>query len=93
MRSQVQPFRKTTSVSARLVLGDGTALPCLIENLSAGGAKVLIDFYDSVPDGFRLVADELDLSLEAEVAWRSGTEMGVRFRGKPSVAGPLRSRA
>ena len=54
--------------------------PCFMTNVSASGAKLIIEAGVNVPDGFVLAfARNSRVRRECEVVWRSARTIGVRF--------------
>jgi hypothetical protein len=54
---------------------------CVIENLSAGGARVAIDQDVDLPAMVTLLVERQNLALEAEVIWQQGRQAGLAFAG------------
>jgi hypothetical protein len=54
--------------------------PCFMTNVSASGAKLIIEAEINVPDWFVLaLARNARVRRECEVVWRAATTIGVRF--------------
>jgi hypothetical protein len=70
---RVDTLRRATLVSSRL----SSSLDCSLRDLSATGARLLVDGDAAVPDEFVLVLDHRRLSCR--VAWRAKRQVGVRF--------------
>ena len=66
---------------------DGSALgACVLTDLSAGGARLLVKPPANVPNRFILVLSwDGELKRECFVAWRSSNAIGVRFQSRPSA--------
>ena len=62
------------------VAGSNVAIPCIIENISAGGAK--LDFGEPLvmPSRFELEVGPR-YRVVCELVWMAGTKAGVRFCG------------
>jgi hypothetical protein len=58
--------------------------PCFMTNVSASGAKLIIEAGINVPDWFVLaLARNARVRRECEVVWRATTSIGVRFVASP----------
>ena len=55
------------------------AMPCIVLNLSSGGAKLQVDDSNYVPDTFVLEVKDRDVSVSCVVDWRGNAEVGVLF--------------
>lgn len=79
-REQRQSPRRNTMIEALIVFNGGrTCEPCIIRNVSDGGAK--IEIYKSVsgiPNTFDLVVPG-ERPQPCRVAWRAMREMGIQF--------------
>jgi hypothetical protein len=75
--------RKSLSYRARIMGADASwAYPCEIFDVSVGGARLAIYCPPEtpLPAQFLLQLSEIgQISRHCEVAWRSGSEIGVRF--------------
>ncbi len=59
--------------------------PCFMTNVSASGAKLIIEAGINVPDWFVLsLARNASVRRSCEVVWRAATSIGVRFAAPPS---------
>jgi hypothetical protein len=67
---------------------DGSsAQPWSLVDWSPGGARLLVDNPDAVPDSFTLVQKGAVVTLwKCRVAWRSQTHIGVTFEGRQSAS-------
>lgn len=64
---------------ARILYNNGaTTRDCTIRNLSAGGAKLVMETTVGLPESFALALEDGSQRL-CEVRWRKFTEMGVEF--------------
>ena len=58
--------------------------PCFMTNVSASGAKLVIEAGINVPDWFVLaLARNASVRRDCEVVWRAATSIGVRFVAPP----------
>ncbi|MBS0240975.1 MAG: response regulator [Proteobacteria bacterium] len=63
-------------------------IPCVVRDISEGGARLQVSQSTNVPDTFELIVELDGLEATCEIAWRKVTEVGVRFlepvkRGAP----------
>jgi hypothetical protein len=71
--------RRRTLKGGRIVVNDGfSTFDCTVRNMSETGAKLVISSVLGVPERFTLAMDD-GRSFSCEVAWRTETEIGVRF--------------
>ena len=83
--------RQSLKYPAKVDLGDGTALiPCILTDVSASGARVLVEIVDKIPDRFTLLlAAEHGTSRHCKVMWRGENQLGLAFIKPPAVkSGP-----
>ena len=73
--------RHAVCEDAQIRLHGKAVLPCVIRDISAGGARLDYDPPPELPLEFRLCIPSTDLSVPAVVAWRSGGQVGIRFIG------------
>lgn len=82
--------RRKTRFKATIVHGaDLTTLSCLVLDLSDHGARIRTEQADLLPPAFYLIWHAERSVIEAEMIWRSGGELGVRFKSKCSLEGKL----
>lgn len=71
--------RKDVHLTARIMLADGTSLPCIVRNISPMGARLEIDSGASLPPAFRLqIPDDL-FTAECALQHQDGRFAGVEF--------------
>lgn len=79
--------RHRTLKSGKIVLDNNiSVIDCRVRNLSEQGALLKLPTTVGVPDRFVLQIVNEDISVEAVVRWRTGTELGVQFA--PPAADP-----
>jgi hypothetical protein len=78
--------RHRTSLYATLSTPSRASRPCLVVDLSEGGAKVEVDFPEWQPARFHLAIGAAGFDADCEVVRRGDSYVGVRFV-------PLRARA
>jgi hypothetical protein len=78
---QRDTFRRTVRQGARLATIEGAALgTCIMVDVSATGARLVLDKADPLPKRFVLVLSHNgDLRRFCSVAWQSETTVGVQF--------------
>ncbi|MFC3705421.1 PilZ domain-containing protein [Devosia honganensis] len=71
--------RHRTLKGARIVINDGfSTFDCTIRNLSGTGAKLQVASALGIPERFGLKLED-GRQFSCETAWRTDTEIGVRF--------------
>jgi hypothetical protein len=78
--------RDPCAIEATILLApEAPAIPCLVSDISAAGARLQIASADALADQFTLalplVGDHKDKRL-VKVCWRDGKSFGVRFVGR-----------
>ena len=69
---------------ARLFFNEGSSSrDCTIRNLSAGGAKMILETSLGIPDEFVLLFED-GARRRCRVRWRQLTELGVEFLPEPA---------
>ena len=58
---------------------NGAAISCVVRNLSATGACLLVVSHDGVPDSFDLVLTSDQTRYPCCVLWRTANQVGVEF--------------
>jgi hypothetical protein len=73
--------RKSLHQSGWITLEGGfAARPCVVQDLSATGAKITIDDPNALPSKLRLAfARDARTGRNCEVVWRRGRSIGVKF--------------
>jgi PilZ domain-containing protein len=68
---------------------NGAAIVCVVRNLSATGACLLVVSHDGVPDSFDLTLNGDKSRYPCRVLWRTANQVGVEFQvTRSSVAEP-----
>lgn len=81
--------RRRQLKAAKIVYRNGNCvLDCAITDISEGGARIDLGIVVDLPDRFFLHFADGSRKREAEVVWRKGTALGVRFH----VENPLEPR-
>ncbi|MDX2155750.1 MAG: response regulator [Hyphomicrobiaceae bacterium] len=65
-------------------------IPCVVRDLSEGGARLQVAQSSAVPDTFELIVELDGLEVPCQVVWRKVSEVGVAFTGTPSHVAPKR---
>lgn len=82
--------RRKTRFKATVVHGaDYQTAPCLVVEISETGARIRSEIVGSLPDAFYVVWHAERSALAVDLIWRSGVEMGVRFKSKTSFEGKM----
>jgi PilZ domain len=56
--------------------------PCLVRDISQGGARLACRMPETVPDEFRLqLSPDGAVVRQCRVVWKTNTEIGVQFLG------------
>jgi hypothetical protein len=73
--------RKSLRQSGWITLDGGfAARPCVVQDLSASGAKITVDDSNVLPGRLRLAfARDARTGRNCEVVWRQGKSLGVKF--------------
>lgn len=87
-----QHDRHRVVVPGTIRLPGGRAIPCMVQDVSAAGAKLRLPLGFEMPADFELLVPELDIAQKASIAWRSEHSAGVSFSQRHDVA-RLASRA
>jgi hypothetical protein len=82
---QRKNHRKLLKYPARVDLRDGSPLlRCLIRDISASGARVIVEDPERLPDHFHLLLTKAaSAARECQVVWREGNQFGVEFIKTP----------
>ena len=70
--------RRQTFFHGVITGSGGCALPCIVRDLSAGGARIQVEMATWLPSRFRLVI-EGTLRSDCQIVHRSNDAVGVRF--------------
>jgi hypothetical protein len=65
-------------------------LPCIVRDISEGGARLRIEGSITAPDTFELIVEIDGLEASCEVVSRRGSEVSVRFLAPPRMQPPRR---
>ena len=81
-RERRRSRRRTLGYGAVVVSFDGALTrECVINDISASGAKLRLDAPKELPEEFVLVLTAQGTAKRrCKIAWRSAQEVGVRFR-------------
>ena len=66
-------------------------LPCMVRDISDGGARLRVGDASAVPDTFELIIELDGLEVACEVTRRQHGEIGVKFTCEPNYVAPQRS--
>ncbi len=87
--------RQSLKYPAKIDVGDGKPpRSCVMTDVSATGARVIVDAPDQIPDRFSLLlAAEHGTQRRCKVVWREANELGLEFMKFPVVKPGSRPRA
>ena len=71
--------RKTCSVEARILLADRPSVPCTIRDVTPDGARLVAEDLIEATDKVLLLIPSIAEVWAAEVRWRRGQTLGLRF--------------
>lgn len=71
--------RRLTHVHAVILARGRPAEPCVMRDVSEGGALLEVRYPRLLPSRFRLVAEAVGFEADCEIAHRSHDTAGVRF--------------
>ena len=73
--------RKSLSQPGWITLDGGfAARPCVVQDMSASGAKITVDDSNVLPGRLRLaLVRDARTGRNCEVVWRQGKSLGVKF--------------
>jgi PilZ domain len=73
--------RQKTLLAGKVVYGANRfAADCAVRDLSAGGARLSFAEPAEIPNEFELHLPSRGTAFRAEVRWRRGPQIGVKFR-------------
>lgn len=84
--------RLRTFLKGRIIFNNGnSSMDCLVRDLSASGARLMLSQTATLPAGFDLVIPAKDRTHKATLRWRKDDSIGVTFaeegaRPAPSMA-------
>ena len=76
---RLAPGRKGQRLGYLLANGQTSAVPCVVRNLEAGGATLVVGGWLGIPNSFSLYVEPDQLRLECVIAERRGNAVTVRF--------------
>ncbi len=82
--------RRTLKQATIAYGGRHLTIECVVRDLSATGARLVVEHAASVPDTFELLIELDGLEAQCEVIWRNRTTVGVRFEQAPRHVEPRR---
>ena len=71
--------RVKTFKPGKLVFGRGAETRCVVSDVSSGGARVIMDRGDVLPDTVTLILDHAPSPRPARIVWRSDKEYGLCY--------------
>ncbi len=87
-RRQTRRFR--AQHPAKIVLGPDAMIPCMVKDISTGGARIAVKPHMDLPETFELFIAAHDLQVRrARVCWRHGDFAGIAFSDDEADAAPV----
>jgi hypothetical protein len=71
--------RKAAYRFARLVLPNGSDICCIVRDVSATGARVMMEGQFALPQDFTFRNEQTGKSVKAHLVWQDGAEVGIAF--------------
>ncbi|GJD63364.1 hypothetical protein MPEAHAMD_3530 [Methylobacterium frigidaeris] len=72
--------RLRTFLKGRIVFNNGnSSMDCLVRDISASGARLMLSQTATLPDGFDLIIPAKDRTHKATLRWRKADSVGVTF--------------
>jgi hypothetical protein len=72
--------RRTLIAEARLRHADGVTIPCILQNISDGGAMILVDAGVELPQNFLFeIPGNIAVGRRCSLVWRQGRFAGMEF--------------
>jgi hypothetical protein len=77
--------RQTVDSAAWMEIdGDGRLRRCRLVDISANGARLIVENVDNTPDSFNLLLSRFGRpQYRCNVVWKRGDEVGVEFSASP----------
>lgn len=72
--------RQRIDETASIAVDEHSSISCLIYDLSRDGVRLVAPELDAVPTTFVLSGQRFAEARVCQVVWRSGEEIGARFR-------------
>lgn len=79
-----QSFREPTFKAGEVILEDGTALDCVVRNVSDTGCLVKLENANALPEEIRIRIDLGKPPRQAQIIWRSTSLAGAMFTNEPN---------
>jgi hypothetical protein len=77
--------RRQRVLKAASILFDGSAIDCVVRNMSATGAAIEVESQLGIPPAFDLVIAGENSRERCRVQWRREKRLGVAFEREPSA--------
>jgi len=72
--------RRTLIAESRLRHTDGVTIPCILQNISDGGAMILVDAGVELPQNFLFeIPGNIAVGRRCSLVWRQGRFAGMEF--------------
>jgi hypothetical protein len=89
MQERRQLPRQSVRLGGRIYFNDGRpSVPCLIQDISYEGARIIILDPIDIPSEIKLCIPERNKIVHANVRWRHDNKIGLAFsEGEPHITG------
>ena len=77
--------RRQTRMHAFIVARGRPAVPCVVRDISAGGALLEVNHPSWLPSRFRVVIEPIQFEADCEVMRRTAEAVGVRFTSPVAI--------
>jgi PilZ domain len=86
MSNQRRSSRQTVNAPAWMDIGRDARRRCRLIDISANGARLVVDDIETTPDSFDLRLSRFGrAAYHCNVIWRRGNEVGVEFLAAPAA--------
>jgi len=75
-------YRRTHIYKDAKLFGSGHLADCVVREISAGGARLLMVSTKPLPEAFDLSFDAARTLRSCRVVWRTATEIGLQFQDR-----------
>lgn len=79
--------RQRLLLGGKIVQWRGITFDCTIRDLTERGARVRLSRVEGVDDHFQLIEIRSGFAYDAEVVWREGVTLGLRFVARQDLRG------
>jgi PilZ domain len=81
--------RPRSFLGGKIVFRDGScSFACTVRDMTDGGARIALEPDQLVPMRFYLITSKREATFDAEVLWRRGALLGVKFHNRLDLSAP-----